>query len=74
MESSGKLKRKFFGSEELATSLPGEVLDSRIARALRYMASQATWDQDEIIRSVDASANFLARRRRKRWITWLPEA
>lgn len=53
MKSSAKLKRKFFGSEELTTSVPGEDLDRRIARALRYMASQATWDQDEINRSVE---------------------
>jgi 2-polyprenyl-3-methyl-5-hydroxy-6-metoxy-1,4-benzoquinol methylase len=53
MKSSAKLKRKFFGSQELTTSVPGEDLDRRIARALRYMASQATWDQDEINRSVE---------------------
>ena len=33
MKSSAKLKRKFFGAEELATSFPGEDLDSRIARS-----------------------------------------
>ena len=53
MKSSAKRKRKFFGSEELATSLPGEDLDRRVVRALRYMASQGTSDQDEINRAVE---------------------
>jgi len=53
MSTSGKLVRKFFGSEELTVAAVGEDLDRRVRRALRYMASQVTYDEEEIDRAVE---------------------
>ena len=52
VESSKKSKMKFFGSDLLTERIPGEDLDTRIARAIYYMVTKASSNVTEINEAV----------------------
>ena len=52
MGTSAKPARTFFDAGELRVNASEEPLEGRIARAIRYMALQHTWDEEEINRAI----------------------